>query len=185
MATASHPDLAWPPIEALLSAIRGHHVGIHPITQWAHHLGEIHLGLLHHHAAVIESAQGERLETIRQINRWLRAHAPTAHPAARPCPEPVGELVDRIAAAQVLAYRLLMTRSGDDQEVHYAWTALAILVVTWNDLVTGIDRGSYSLEAGESVPPRPHNHRRGAGPSPAGVPRTNQAVYSLVPAEDH
>ncbi len=145
MATASHPDLAWPPIEALLSAIRGHHVGRHPITRWAHHLGEIHLDLLHRHQDV-ESTQGERLETIRQINRWLRTHAPTAHRTARPCPESVGELVDRIAAAQVLAYRLLMSRTGDDLEVHDAWTKLAKLVDTWNDLVASIDRGSYSLQ---------------------------------------
>ncbi|WP_454199286.1 hypothetical protein [Nocardia sp. Marseille-Q1738] len=38
-----------------------------------------------------------------------------------------------------------MTRTGDDPEVHDAWTELAVLVEAWNDLVTGVDRGNYRI----------------------------------------
>lgn len=143
MTATAVPDLAWPSQDSLLLAIRGQHIGRHPITRWAYQLGVVHTLLLDQPATVGIGCRRDRLVTA--IDRWLRERAPAPHPNARPCPESVGALVDRIAAMQVRAFRLLMTRAADDPEVHDSWTSLAVLVEAYNDLVTGIDHRIYHL----------------------------------------
>ncbi|WP_328439679.1 hypothetical protein [Nocardia puris] len=136
-------DLAWPGQDGLLAAIRGQHIGPHPITGWAHELGILHTRLLDHPAE--HETRSRRARVIQAIDRWLQPRLPSPHRAARVYPKTVGVLVDRIAATQVRAWRLLMTYPADDTRVHGAWRQLAVLVDAYNDLVTGLDRRTYRL----------------------------------------
>ncbi|TLF77550.1 DUF4254 domain-containing protein [Nocardia cyriacigeorgica] len=149
-------DLAWPGQDSLLSAVRGHHVGRHPLTRFAYELGVIHAALLD--STPSSAVHFRRRGLVVEIDRWLDARLPTPHPRARLTTWTVGALIDRIAAVQVRAYRLLMTRAADDPLVHDSWTQLAKLIDTYNDMVTGIDRRMYRLP---SLPQSPStlNHR--------------------------
>ncbi|TLG01765.1 DUF4254 domain-containing protein [Nocardia cyriacigeorgica] len=139
MAATAVPDLAFPASESLLSAIRGHHVGPHPLARRARTLGEIHTQLLADPEQPILLAR--RRMTIAAIDRWLAPRLPRPHPTATARSDTVGMLVDRIAAAQVRALDELMNRAAaDDPVVHECWCRLAKLVEDYNDLVTAIDR---------------------------------------------
>ncbi|WP_067514704.1 DUF4254 domain-containing protein [Nocardia puris] len=136
-------DLAWPGPEDLLAAIRGQHVGPHPIAGWAHQLGLLHTTLLDHPLA--HETRSRRTRVIDAIDSWLQTRLPPPRPDARVYPESVGVLVDRIAATQVRAWRLLMTHPANDARVHESWSRLAVLVEDYVDLVTGLDRRTHRL----------------------------------------
>ncbi|WP_280471074.1 DUF4254 domain-containing protein [Nocardia cyriacigeorgica] len=135
--------MAFPASESLLSAIRGHHVGPHPLARRARTLGEIHIQLLPDPEQPILLAR--RRNTIAAIDRWLAPRLPRPHPTATARSETVGMVVDRIAAAQVRALDELMNRPADHPVVHECWSRLAKLVEDYTDLVTAIDRRSCWL----------------------------------------
>ncbi|MBF6324750.1 DUF4254 domain-containing protein [Nocardia cyriacigeorgica] len=145
MTTALEPetDLAWLDQETLLSAIRGHHVGPHPLAGWAHALGAIHTQLLRDGQQ--PSLLAGRRESIAAIDRWLAPRLPRPHPSATARPDTVGMVIDRIAATQVQALDELMNRAADHPVVHECWCRLAKLVEDYTDLITAIDRRSCWL----------------------------------------
>ncbi|MBF6397845.1 DUF4254 domain-containing protein [Nocardia cyriacigeorgica] len=136
-------DLAWLDQESLLSAIRGHHVGPHPMARRARTLGEIHTQLLADPEQPILLTC--RRESIAAIDRWLAPRLPRPHPSAAARADTVGMVIDRIAAAQVRALDELMNRPADHPIVHECWCRLAKLVEDYNDLITAIDRRSRWL----------------------------------------
>lgn len=136
-------DLAWLDQESLLSAIRGHHVGPHPLARRARTLGEIHTQLLADPEQPILLAR--RRESIAAIDRWLAPRLPRPHPSATARSDTVGMVIDRIATAQVQALDELMNRAADHPIVHESWCRLAKLVEDYNDLITAIDRRSRWL----------------------------------------
>ncbi|WP_171050232.1 DUF4254 domain-containing protein [Nocardia cyriacigeorgica] len=142
--TAADDDgLAWPGQDDLLSAIRGHHIGCHPLDGWAADLGIVHTQLLDYPDMALLRHRRERL--IAMIDSWLTPRLPRPHRTAICHSESMGTLIDRIAAAQVQAWIRLMRQPADHPDVHDAWYRLAELVETYTDLVTGLDRRSIYL----------------------------------------
>ncbi|MBF6093960.1 hypothetical protein [Nocardia cyriacigeorgica] len=135
--------LAWPGQDDLLTAIRGHHVGRHPLVHWAAELGTIHTQLLDYPDMALLRHRRERL--ITTIDAWLAPRLPRPHAIAICHPESMGTLIDRIAATQVQAWTRLMSQPADHPDVHDAWCRLAELVENYTDLVTGLDRRSIYL----------------------------------------
>ncbi|MFE3444997.1 hypothetical protein ACFXNW_18350 [Nocardia sp. NPDC059180] len=143
--------MAWPAQDSLLSAVRGHHIGRHPLLRFAYELGVVHGKLLDGPATADLLADVRGL--VDSINQWLDSRLPTPHPRAHLIRATVGGLIDRIAEVQVRAYRLLMTLGADDPRVHDSWTDLARLIETYDDLVTGIDRRMYRLASPTDASP--------------------------------
>ncbi|MBF6397899.1 hypothetical protein IU438_19085 [Nocardia cyriacigeorgica] len=142
-AAAEGDGLAWPGQDDLLSAIRGHHIGRHPLTGWAAELGVVHTQMLDYPATVLLRYRRTRL--IATIDRWLAPRLPEPHTTAICHPESMGTLIDKIAVTQVQAWTRLMSQPADHPDVHHAWCRLAELVDTYTDLVTGLDRRSIYL----------------------------------------
>ncbi|MBB5912625.1 hypothetical protein BJY24_001492 [Nocardia transvalensis] len=114
----------------------------HPVVRWARALAELHLRRHDEpsHAAEID---GGRAELVAAIDNWVGA---TLHPPRNrrrgPYPESLGGAVDRMAAAQVHATRLLHTVADiSDERVHTAWHRLATLADDWSDLVDEVLHG--------------------------------------------
>ncbi|MBF6271240.1 DUF4254 domain-containing protein [Nocardia farcinica] len=134
---------AWPGQDDLLAAIRGHHIGRHPLVGWAAELGVVHTRLLDFPGMPLLRHRRARL--ITAIDNWLAPRLPRPHSIAICHPESVGTLIDRIAATQIRAWTRLMAQPADHPEVHDAWCRLAELVETYTDLVTGLDNRSIYL----------------------------------------
>lgn len=128
--------------EALLSAIRGHHVGPHPMARVA-----CELGRLHHPDTrdSIRAKQHFRNILARQADQWVADHAPPPHPAAILHPESMGAVLDRLARQQVRAYHLLMTAEPSDPLVHAEWYRLAQLIDDYTDLANAVTRRARRL----------------------------------------
>ncbi|MFC8526621.1 DUF4254 domain-containing protein [Nocardia sp. NPDC057227] len=126
-----------PSAEELCAAIRGHHVGPHPVARLATELGALYQEL---------EFPGRREELISSVDTWAARHLPAPRADARPSGETLGVVVDRIAYTQVRAYHLLMT--ADDLaalRVHAAWFRLAELADSYADLVTAFGRRGLRL----------------------------------------
>ncbi|MFC8529404.1 DUF4254 domain-containing protein [Nocardia sp. NPDC057227] len=142
--------------EAMLSAIRGHHVGNHRLAQLAYEFGQVHHRALSGREC---ECHDRRDRLIREVDTWARQHLPIPHPDAVLHTETLGTVIDRIAQAQVRAYHLLMT--VDDvaaPQVHAAWYRLAQLVDDYRDLITAVEQRSLR------VPTPGHYRARSAGP---------------------
>ncbi len=153
-AAADDDWLAWPGQDDLLSAIRGHHIGRHPLNGWAAELGIVHTQLLRYPGMALLRHRRTRL--IAAIDSWLAPRLALPHATAICHTETMGTLVDRIAATQVQAWTRLMDLPADHPDVHDAWYRLAELVETYTDLVTGLDRRSTYLP---DPPPGPNTCR--------------------------
>ncbi|QLY28805.1 hypothetical protein H0264_26205 [Nocardia huaxiensis] len=115
-------ESAFPTGEALLSAIRNHHIDDHPLTRYANKLGTVHRLLLK--IPGTRTMLGiERVELIHAIDSWAR----TGDPTRQSCGS-LGARIDLIAETQVRAYHLLMSEDPGDPRVHAAWHDLAQLV---------------------------------------------------------
>lgn len=134
--------LSFPSGEELLAAIRGHHVGPHPLTRLASELGYLHRS---HRGQQHAPTCWRRTAVTAAIDLWVTAHLPTPRPRAALHTETLGTTVDRLAAAQVHAYHLLMTLPPADPQVHAAWSRLAELVNAYADLTTEVLRGQRRL----------------------------------------
>ncbi|MET8778515.1 DUF4254 domain-containing protein [Nocardia sp. NPDC004654] len=134
----------FPPGEALLSAIRGHHVGVHPLEKIAHRFG-----LLHQHrlARPVDECRCSSVELVLAVDVWVADRLPVPHPAATLHTETLGTVIDRLAEAQVRAYHLLMTVDPADPIVHAAWYRLAELVDGYTDLITEVTQRARRLPA--------------------------------------
>ncbi|WP_051163451.1 DUF4254 domain-containing protein [Nocardia brevicatena] len=140
----------FPTGEALLSAIRGHHVGPHPLTSIAYRFGQLHQQRLHDPACPVCPL---RAALSRQADHWVAEHAPPPHPDAVLHSESLGTVIDRLAVQQVHAFHLLMTAEPSAPDVHAAWYRLAELIDDYTDLTTAVVRRARRLPA---LPARNH-----------------------------
>ncbi|WP_063045964.1 DUF4254 domain-containing protein [Nocardia pseudovaccinii] len=127
--------------EALLSAIRGHHVGVHPLAKLAHDFGVMYQRRL----TFGSECCCRRDELVLAVDVWVADHLPVPHPAATMHTETLGAVIARLAEAQVHAYHLLMTIDPADPVVHTAWYRLAELVDGYTDLTTDVARRARRL----------------------------------------
>jgi hypothetical protein len=125
----------FPTGEALLSAIRGHHVGPHPLTSIAYQFGQLHQQYLHGPARPVCRF---RAELSRQTDLWVVDHVPPPHPEATLHSESLGTVIDRLAVQQVQAFHLLMNADPSDPIVHAEWYRLAELVDDYTDLTAAV-----------------------------------------------
>ncbi|MGW5382558.1 DUF4254 domain-containing protein [Nocardia sp. NPDC003963] len=138
---ASEPDSLFPARDDLLAAIRGDHIGHHPLARIAHQLGRSHHRHLREPA---RAGRHRRIELAREADRWVAERMPPPHPAASLHAESIGTVIDRLAQQQVRAYHLLMTMGAGESVVHAAWYRLAELIDDYTDLVTAVaDRARY------------------------------------------
>lgn len=146
VADGSEPDTGTPFLsgEALLSAIRGHHIGIHPLAKLAHEFGLMYQRRL---ATFGSECRCRRDELALAVDVWVADHLPIPHPTATMHTETLGALIARLAEAQVHAYHLLMTIDPVDPAVHAAWYRLAELVDGYTDLITDVARRARRLPA--------------------------------------
>lgn len=132
----------------LLAAFCGHlgdDPGTHPMVRWARALAELHLRRHDQpgHAAEIDCA---RAELVASIDNWVSATLRPPRVRRGLFPESLGGAVDRLAAAQVHANRLLHTAADvSDARVHTAWYRLAALADDWSDLVAEVLYGQPRL----------------------------------------
>lgn len=130
------------PSDTLLAAIRGHHVGAHPLARLAYRFGVLYQRI---RIERVDECCCRRAELILATDAWTAVHLPVPHPAARLQNETLGVVIDRISDAQVRAYHLLMTVEPADPRVHAAWYRLAELVDGYTDLSTGLLQRRYRL----------------------------------------
>ncbi|MGI5219429.1 DUF4254 domain-containing protein [Nocardia sp. CA-290969] len=135
-------DSLFPTGEALLSAIRGQHVGRHPLASVAHQFGQLHQ---QHLRGPTSTKYTSRAQLSLQADRWVVEHVPLAHPEATLHFESLGTVIDRIAVQQVRAFHLLMNTEPSAPIVHTAWYRLAELVDDYTDLTTAVTRRSRRL----------------------------------------
>ncbi len=137
---------AVPTWHELLAAFCGHmgdDAGDHPVTRWARSLAELHLRRDRTPLSVAE-IDSRRAEFVAAIDAWVTVHALLPRAAAA---QGLGTAVDRMAAAQVHANRLLGAIDDiTDARVHAAWSHLASLADEWADLVATVMAGQpYEL----------------------------------------
>ncbi|MBF6171190.1 DUF4254 domain-containing protein [Nocardia blacklockiae] len=133
----SREPAALPDWHELLAAFCGHlgdEPGAHPVVRWARALAELHLRRHDEPGHVAEIDCG-RAELIAAIDNWVSA----PRTGRGLYPESLGGAVDRLAAAQVHANRLLHSAADvSEARVHAAWYRLAALADDWNDLVAEV-----------------------------------------------
>ncbi|RDI52882.1 DUF4254 domain-containing protein [Nocardia mexicana] len=140
---SSRDAAALPDWHELLAAFCGHlgdEPGDHPMVRWARALAELHLRrhLQPTHAAEIDCG---RAELVATIDSWIGERLPARRHRGL-YPESLGAAVDRLAAAQVHANRLLHGAADvSDERVHTAWYRLASLADDWSDLVDEVLHG--------------------------------------------
>ncbi|MEV5835549.1 DUF4254 domain-containing protein [Nocardia sp. NPDC052112] len=146
VSAGSEPDAValFPTGEALLSAIRGHHVGLHPLAKLAHDFGVVHQRRL---ATFGSECRCRADELALAVDVWVADNLPIPHPRASMHTETMGAVIARLAQAQVYAYHLLMTIDPADPAVHAAWYRLAELVDSYTDLCTDVARRARRLPA--------------------------------------
>ncbi|MFF0489774.1 DUF4254 domain-containing protein [Nocardia sp. NPDC004068] len=131
--------------EELCAAIRGHHIGGHPLLELAAELGSLYQTM----RACPHQCCCPRVELVLAVDTWAANHLPVPCGGARMHTESLGAVIDRLARLQVHAYHLLMTVEdlGKDPQVHAAWYRLAELVEGYTDLNTELSRRSLRLPA--------------------------------------
>ncbi|MFI9509066.1 hypothetical protein [Nocardia sp. NPDC052566] len=124
-----------------MRAIRDRHIVEHPLAAFAWLLGTLHRGLLEHPDEQQRLARA-RATAVVEINEWvdLRRSRPLV---PLPSPATVGEVIDRMAQAQVMAYRLLMRGDVEKLVVHYAWHRLGRVVDEYHDLAEAIEHRQH------------------------------------------
>ncbi|MBF6278731.1 MULTISPECIES: hypothetical protein [Nocardia] len=123
----------------LLSAIRNHFIGTHPLNLLANKLGTIHrLSLKHTSLATIDA---ERLSLIAAIDGWASDYVAALHRPIALRYETFGALIDALADSQVRAYHLLMNGDPADPMVHAAWHRLAEQVHEYSALLSTVGCG--------------------------------------------
>ncbi|WP_280265243.1 DUF4254 domain-containing protein [Nocardia wallacei] len=137
-------DLAdLPDWHELLAAFCGHlgdDPGDPPMVRWARALAELHLRR-HQQPAHAAEIDGSRAELVATIDGWVGDRLPARRHRGL-YPESLGGAVDRLAAAQVHANRLLHSAADvSDERVHTAWYRLASLADDWSDLVDEVLHG--------------------------------------------
>ena len=111
-------------------------MGEHRLCQLARDLGRLHEQLQKKPSNI--ELRCTRSELIDTIDVWVAHRLPAPHPQAKLHTEGMGAVIDRVAAAQVRAWDLLMTADLTTPEVHTAWYRLAELVDGYTDLTTEV-----------------------------------------------
>jgi hypothetical protein len=149
VATGTGPDTArplhpadLPDANALICALAGQHMDC-ALCRSAHELVDLHRHAPGH-AEWPEALHTRRATLISGIDLWAR-RLPPPRCGARPHPESLGELIDRIAAAAAHAFHLLMTDDLSGDRMHAAWTRLAELELGYADLLSDIRSGRRYL----------------------------------------
>lgn len=122
----------------MLCAIRGHHVDPHPWAWFASRLGQVYRHLLEHPELCATLAE-ERRALIDVIDAWV-GRCQTFRAVEVGPGRSVGEVIDAMAWAQVLAYRTLMSGAVGEPVVHDTWYRLGQVVDRYRLLVEEIDR---------------------------------------------
>ncbi|WP_051498989.1 DUF4254 domain-containing protein [Nocardia sp. BMG51109] len=136
---ATLPD--WHELLAAFCGHLGDKPDDHPMVRWARALAELHLRR-HREPAHASEIDCGRAELVAVIDGWVseRVHSPQARRGLYP--ESLGGAIDRLAAAQVHANRLLHSCADiSDERVHNAWHRLATLADDWTDLVAEVLHG--------------------------------------------
>jgi hypothetical protein len=136
--------LSFPSGEELLSAIRGHHVGDHPLSRLAREFG-----LLYEQPSPdgTDKCCCRRDELVLAVDAWVTGRLPVPHPRARLHTETLGAVIDRVAQAQVVAWQALMAMDPTGQIVHAAWFRLAELINGYTDLTIDVLHRARRLPA--------------------------------------
>ncbi|MGV9676923.1 DUF4254 domain-containing protein [Nocardia sp. NPDC003482] len=131
--------------EELCAAIRGHHIGDHPVLELAAEFGRLYQAM----RTCVNQCCCPRAELVFAVDAWAATHLPVPCGGARMHTESLGAVIDRLARLQVHAYHLLMTVAdlSTDPQVHAAWYRLAELVEGYTDLNTELSRRSLRLPA--------------------------------------
>ncbi|MFF0491857.1 DUF4254 domain-containing protein [Nocardia sp. NPDC004068] len=133
-----------PSAEELCTAIRGHHIGRHPVLELAADFGTLYQTM----PTCETQCCCPRVELVLAVDTWAADHLPVPRGGARMHTESLGAVIDRLARLQVHAYHLLMTADlSQDPQVHAAWYRLAELVDGYTDLTTELTRRSLRLPA--------------------------------------
>lgn len=131
--------------EELCAAIRGHHIGPHPVARLAAEFGQLYRDIP---VTPPWECYCRRDELVLAVDSWAAMWLPVPRPGARLHTESLGVVVGRMARIQVHAYRLLMTVPDvSDPLVHTAWYRLAELVDGYTDLAAALDGRSVRLPA--------------------------------------
>ncbi|MFF0494298.1 DUF4254 domain-containing protein [Nocardia sp. NPDC004068] len=139
------PPHVPPSAEELCAAIRGHHIGEHPVLALAAEFGTLYQTM---QASCTHQCCCPRVELVLAVDTWAADHLPVPCGGARMHTESLGAVIDRLARLQVHAYHLLMTADlTQDPQVHAAWYRLAELVEGYTDLTTELTRRSLRLPA--------------------------------------
>ncbi|WP_067564433.1 hypothetical protein [Nocardia acidivorans] len=125
------PD--WHELFAAFCGDLGEEPDAHPITACARALAELHQ-VNRHNASWPGFATANRV-LIDSVDTWVCLHA------LRPASESLGELIARMALAQVAANELLRHCDSVGHEVHSAWQELAVMAGRWTDLVAEVADG--------------------------------------------
>ncbi|MFC9897056.1 hypothetical protein ACFVMC_25505 [Nocardia sp. NPDC127579] len=132
-----------PSKDQLLAALRGHYL-LGPLCAQAFELAELHR---QRRDRPEQSARLEprRRELTEQIDAWTATALPEPRPGARLTPERLSVVIDRMADASELAFRLLMTIDPGSDEMHHAWTRLAELEIAYGELSADLLSGHRRL----------------------------------------
>ncbi|WP_198165479.1 hypothetical protein [Nocardia fusca] len=140
------PELTFPSDDELLIAMRGRPTGNHPISAYTHRLSRLH-DQSHPEGGAATGIRWGRHLLVRAIDAWVDHRLPPPHPTATLHAQTIGQVIDHLVAAQVHAYRLLMTLDPIDPCVHTAWTRVAELADEYTDLTTAVLHRSRRLPA--------------------------------------
>lgn len=141
---AKHPldpaDL--PNADALICALAGRPPEC-DLCRSAYALVELHRSVAKT-AEWTEPFRTRRIALVLGIDHWAR-RLPPPRPGARPHPESLGQLIDRLATAAASAFHLLMTEDVTGDRMHAAWTRLAELELDYADLLGDLRSGRRYL----------------------------------------
>ncbi|WP_330182241.1 hypothetical protein OHB26_00305 [Nocardia sp. NBC_01503] len=127
------PD--WHELFAAFCGHLGEEPDAHPITACARALAELNQADRRNPGWQGFTSASRVL--IDSVDTWVRQNAP--HPAR--VGESLGELIARMALAQVTANELLRQCDSVDEDVHTAWQELAVMAGRWTDLVAEVVDG--------------------------------------------
>ncbi|WP_280425703.1 hypothetical protein [Nocardia carnea] len=142
--TTVPPEPIFPSDDELLISMRGRPIGKHPVSTYTYRLSRLHEQQQPEGGAVAGIRWGRHL-LVRAIDAWVEHRLPTPHHTAILHTQTIGQVIDHLVAAQVDAYRLLMTLDPIDSRVHAAWTQVAELADEYTDLTTAVLHRSRRL----------------------------------------
>ncbi|MFC8531272.1 DUF4254 domain-containing protein [Nocardia sp. NPDC057227] len=136
-------DPVLPSKDELLAALRGHYLA-GPLCREAHAIAELHRARRRLPARAAEFDR-DRADLVRRIDGWARRNLPAPRAEARCHPDPLGAVIDRMAAASERAFDLLMTIDPGSDEMHAAWTTLAEQEIGYGELAAALESGWLAL----------------------------------------